>query len=148
IPAIVVLHRDHGLLFVADHDDLRGIVEQRGVGLADEEPAEGAGVPRCDERGSRRDGGNETTKCGSLHVRSRSSDARCKRRGGPRRVSPRCTIIRDETMSAIATTADAGETVRARPDGALAALILSGGGARAAYQVGVLRALADALPQD
>ena len=37
-------------------------------------------------------------------------------------------------------------TVIARPDAPVTGLILSGGGARAAYQVGVLSAIADLLP--
>ena len=37
-------------------------------------------------------------------------------------------------------------TVIARPDAPVTGLILSGGGARAAYQVGVLAAIADLLP--
>src|SRR5689334_22963980 len=49
-----------------------------------------------------------------------------------------------------AVAADAATTHPAwRQDGdGPTALILSGGGARAAYQVGVLRAIADALPRD
>jgi NTE family protein len=49
-------------------------------------------------------------------------------------------------MTAIALDAEAPPAVRPRREEPVTALILSGGGARAAYQVGVLRAIVDARP--
>jgi hypothetical protein len=63
--AVVVGHTDHRLAVATDQNDLRGLVEKSGVGLADVKPAKCCSGPgKEDESGERRDDNQPRRRAG------------------------------------------------------------------------------------